>query len=522
MLALAHLKAERSRTRQDRPAILRIAFGFTPLVRSSGRGSSPCTFRSVPEFAPSTVADAAAVADAAVAFAGWLRFHRRIDRVPGVQASVLFRDEIVLSMACGHADLSTNTPLTPAHRFRIASHSKTFTATAVMQLVERRQLRLDDRLGDLLGELGDSPIASVTVRELLSHAGGLVRDGVDGDFWQLTTPFPDTASLLRLAGDADVKVLSPSDRFKYSNIGFALLGQVLEAVTGVPYGEHVRRSVIEPLGLVHTTPELQREHLAEHATGYSSLAYGDRRLPIDHVATGAMAAATGFSSTADDLVRYAAAHFDTDRRLLGGRSHRQMRHVERDAGNGTQYGLGFALAKVAGRQVVGHGGGFPGFITRTWFDPVDRLAVSVLTNAIDGPALAYATAALRFVELAGKATHDPAVGDMDLSRFCGRFATLWGVFDIVALGGRLHEIALAAPDPLPDAAVLTVVDADTLRVERAGGYASSGELYRFRWNDDGSVASLRCSSGTTARPLHIFAGAIFDRDRIGPGDIPGA
>ena len=90
--------------------------------------------------------------------------------------------------------------------------------------------------------------------------------------------------------------------------------------------------------------------------------------------------------------------------------------------------------------MLGHGGGFPGFITHTWFDPVDRLAVSVLTNAIDGAAQTAATLAVRLVGLAQEGLD----GAADANRpsptrpgYTGRFTTLWGSFDIVALGGRL-------------------------------------------------------------------------------------
>ena len=139
--------------------------------------------------------------------------------------------------------------------------------------------------------------------------------------------------------------------------------------------------------------------VADHATGYTSLAYAAERIPFDHVATGAMAAATGFSSTATDLVRWAAAHFQGDERILSDDAKRQMQRTEWTVEGAGEYGLGLEVGTVGGRRVVGHSGGFPGFITRTWWDPVDRIAVSVLTNAVDGPASVLAEGILRFVEL---------------------------------------------------------------------------------------------------------------------------
>src|SRR5205085_690518 len=103
--------------------------------------------------------------------------------------------DVLLSRAYGCANLEQRVPLTPRHIFRIASHSKTFTATAIMLLVQRGQLRLDDPVSDHVAWLE----APVTVRQLLNHVGGISRDGLDSDFWQLERPFPDAAELRPLA-----------------------------------------------------------------------------------------------------------------------------------------------------------------------------------------------------------------------------------------------------------------------------------------------------------------------------------
>ena len=456
--------------------------------------------------------DRPAVLDACAYVDTWLRFWVGFDRLPGVQASVLHDHDIVLATAHGHADLESATPLTTAHRFRIASHSKTFTATAVVQLAEQGRLRLDDTVGQWLDGL-QGPLAPVTLRELLAHAGGVVRDGWDGDHWQLVRPFPDATTLRRIAED-DAAVLPRNERFKYSNIGYSLLGAVIEAVTRRPFAEHARAALLDPLELRATSPEL--EAADDHATGYSALAYAAERIPFDHIATGAMAAATGFSSTASDLVRWAAAHFHGDDRLLSDDGKRQMQRTEWSVTGGGEYGLGFAIAKVGDRRVLGHGGGFPGFITRTWFDPLDRLAVSVLTNAIDGPALVLANGAVRLIDLAARNGDEPGAGPpgTDLSSYTGRFASVWGVVDVAALGGRLYALDPTLDDPVTTAQRLEVVDADTLRIADAPGYASPGERFVYDRADDGSVRAVRGGSGSTALPFETFAAAHARRDRI--------
>ena len=267
---------------------------------------------------------------------------------------------------------------------------------------------------------------------------------------------------------------------------------MLEQATGSAYGTHVTETLLDPLGLTATTPDIDPTSVGDHATGYTAFAYAEHRLPIGHVATGAMAPATGFSSTATDLVRWAAAHFLGDSRVLSDDAKRQMQRTEWPVeGAASWYGLGLAIAEPGGRRALGHGGGFPGFITQTWFDPVERVAVAVLTNAIDGPAEPLATAAMRTVDLACRPPEGHPTSDDVADRFCGRFANLWGVFDVVRLGDRLYLLDPTALDPLAEPHHLRVVDERTLLIARAPGYRSPGERLVYEWADDGSVRSLR-------------------------------
>jgi CubicO group peptidase (beta-lactamase class C family) len=381
-------------------------------------------------------------------------------------------------------------------------------------------LRLDDPLSRWLPHTLDTPLAAVTVRELLSHGGGVVRDGWDSDFWQLGAPFPDRDGLLAASVD-DPAVLPRNDRFKYSNVGYSLLGLVVEAAGRLPYHRFVVDNVLAPLGLHDTGPEWDPDRAGEYATGYSALGYADRRVPIDHVDTRAMAAATGFWSTASDTVRLAAGMWFGDRRLLGEESKRMMQRSEwLVEGAGGDYGLGLAIQDIGGRRVFGHGGGYPGHITRTWFDPADRVAVSVFTNAIDGPALTLASGFVRVLGLAqrgieGGANVAPlAPPRADLARFRGRYANLWGVFDIVDLAGRLYLVDPLAEDPTATIGHLAVVDDDTLLLVRSPtGYGSQGEPYRFARGADGTVLTVR-AGGSTSLPLDRFHAWIGTVDRI--------
>jgi hypothetical protein len=212
------------------------------------------------------------------------------------------------------------------------------------------------------------------------------------------------------------------------------------------------------------------------------------------------------------MVRYAAAHFLGDERLLSDDSKRLMHKTEWEVeGTGTSYGLGFAVATVGSRRLLGHGGGYPGHITRTHFDPVDRLAVSVLTNAIDGPAQAMADAAIALIDLAAKG---PGRAADDRSRFCGRFSTLWGTYDIVDLFGTLYQLTPGLADPTSAYSVLEVEDDTTLRITTTSGYGSRGEVLSYTFDADGAVQSVRGGSGSTAYPFEHYRALAAAADRV--------
>ncbi|MCY7374006.1 MAG: serine hydrolase, partial [Spirochaetaceae bacterium] len=274
--------------------------------------------------------------------------------------------------------------------------------------------------------------------------------------------------------------------------------------------EVVREQVIDRIGLTRTAPD-HDAGLGEYATGHSALAYADERVAVEHVATGAMAAATGFVSTAEELVRYAAAHLPRDDRLLGDDAKRLMQRTEwRVDGQGgvaeplAEYTLGLMVSHVGSRRLLGHGGGWPGHITRTMFDAETGIAVSVLTNAIDGPAEPLAAGLFHLLDLA--TDRDVPRSGQDLSRFTGRFANVWGVVDVAEVAGRLLWINPAQDDFWSAPVDLVVEGEDRLRLCGGNGYGSHGEPLEYTVAD-GRVVSIRGSSGMTWHPIEEVASA---------------
>ena len=157
----------------------------------------------------------------------WLEFQMRQSEMPGCVIAVAHKQKVVLERAFGHADALRHDRLTPRHRVRVASHSKSFTAAAIMRLREQGGLRLDDPVGRYVKGLHPA-IARATISHLLSHSAGIVRDGSDSGQWQDRRPFLDADELR--AALAAAPVIEANSRFKYSNHGFGLAGLVISMV----------------------------------------------------------------------------------------------------------------------------------------------------------------------------------------------------------------------------------------------------------------------------------------------------
>ncbi len=423
----------------------------------------------------------------------WIAHQRRITEMPGIAVAMAQGGKLVLDQAFGVANLGTGEALTPKHLFRVASHSKTFTAVGIMRLLEAGKLRLDDAAGQYVQGLHPE-VAKATIAQLLSHTAGIVRDGDDTGQWADRRPFLNEAELR--AALAEAPVIPANTRMKYSNHAFGLAGLVIAAVTGEDYNAWIAREVVKKAGLENTAPDAPVGPKVKTSRGHSSKwALGERLvIPADNC-THALASATGFLSTAGDLARfYATLDPAAPKSIISAASRREMVRQQwpvPDTAGDRHYGLGTIHGRVGDWEMYGHSGGFQGVKTQTATIPSQKLTVSVLTNAADGnPALL-----LEGVVHILRAFQKHGAPGKAVAGWGGRWWSLWDAIDLVPMGNTVFVAVPGQANPFADVSELEVTGADTAVIRKSGGFGSHGEAARLVRGRGGKVASVVYAGG---------------------------
>jgi CubicO group peptidase (beta-lactamase class C family) len=406
----------------------------------------------------------------------WLGFQLRQAQGAGVAVAVAHRGELVLEAGLGAADLATGEAMTPRHRFRIASHSKTFTAAGVMRLREAGRLSLDDAIGRHVEGLHPD-VAAATVGQLLSHSAGVTRDGSTGGQFTEDRAYASREEVLAdLAGGT---VIGANTRFKYSNHGFALLGMAIEAVTGEPYAAWIAREVVGSFGLAETTPDMPppgvpfaRGHTGRWPLGRRAVLPGEN--PCH-----AIGPAAGFVSTAADLVRFMSRLSpEAPDSPLSVASRREMARRQwrmPDMAVELWYGLGTIAGGTGAWTWLGHSGRFQGYVSRSCVLPEQELAVSVLVNTYDGIADLWSEGVMQVLR-AFRTRGTPAEA---VHGWRGRWWTIGGAVDLLPMGERVVMATPAISNPMIDLSEIEVTGPDEGRISLAPGFGSHGERVRL-------------------------------------------
>jgi len=307
---------------------------------------------------------------------GAVRESLEIGRPVGLSVAVAVNDEIVFAEGYGLAELEHEVPATADTPFRIGSITKQITAAAVCRLSEKGEIEID---ADMNEYVPDFPTQGkvVTVRHLLTHTSGIPSYTGLGPEWSRTKPLELThAELLGLVAGKPFE-FEPGTAYNYNNTGYYLLGVLIENVSGDGYGDHLKATIFEPLGMTRTRYDSNQDLIPGRAQGYELVSgeiVNDEPLGLSQPG-----AAGALVSTARDLVAWDIA-------LRGGKVVEQETYEEmtlpfmlEDASE-TGYGFGLGLAERNGQACVSHGGGINGFNSYLAHYPELGLTIAVISN----------------------------------------------------------------------------------------------------------------------------------------------
>jgi len=297
---------------------------------------------------------------------------------PAVSAGLVRDGALVWSTHVGSARLDPVAAPTDDTQYMIGSITKTFTAVLIMALRDAGRLSLEDRLDTFLPRTRHG---AITIRQMLAHASGLQREPV-GRIWE-NLDAPDHERLLRELEDAE-QVLPVHFAFHYSNLAFALLGQIVELLEARAWGDVVTERILAPLEMTMTGLAPDE---GGRAQGYQVHPHTGVATPEPRFDLKATAPLGGLWSTVADLGRYASFVADPIDEILAAGSLEEMCRplIMTDVQGWTRaYGLGYDLQRMGERVLAGHGGAMPGFLAGLRVGRQDRVGAVVFANSTAG------------------------------------------------------------------------------------------------------------------------------------------
>ena len=431
-------------------------------------------------------------------------------RLPGAAVGIVHGDALAWFAGVGFADIAEHRAPDVTTLYRVASITKTFTGTAIMQLRDEGLLHLDDPAVEHLPELasGVSPfgaLETVTIRRMLSHESGLQGDPPGTDWW---VPDYEGSAERNLARAGEITTtIPPNTQQKYSNLAYQLLGEIVARRSGVPYPEYVRTRILEPLGMNGSGFESLPEDLSERcAIGYAARFLSDVLEPASIPPS--VWAEGGLWSSVEDLARWLSFQLKEDggsregAQILAGDSLKEM-HKARYLGDDAwteAFGISWYAVRKGEVIWVQHSGGLHGFTSNICFDPKEQVGAIVLLNGIgDASELSVGLAAI--ARDAGREAAPPIEPPAAMPI---AYRDLLGLYvdEEQAMIARVEwrDGALQIVDPDEESwrpTLLPTEDPDVFVI--APGVRESGERVTFARRGDGRVASMFLAVATMLR-----------------------
>jgi CubicO group peptidase (beta-lactamase class C family)/D-alanyl-D-alanine dipeptidase len=372
--------------------------------------------------------------------------------LPALSIAIIDDQQIVWAEGFGMADPKSKIPATADTVYRIGSVSKLFTDIAIMQLVERGELNLDAPVTDYLPDFHPrNPFGTpITLRQLMSHRSGLLREPPVGNYFE--TSQPTLAATVQSLNNTEL-VFPPNTHTKYSNAAIAMVGYVLETRSHEPFAKYLKSSVLDPMGVRHSSFEPEPAIIANLAKGemwtYDSLNFQAPTFQLG------MAPAGSMYSTVNDLGHFVSvllAQGKTENgAILKPATLDQMWSPQFPNPGGRVFGLGFIVRSLDGHRLVGHGGAIYGFATTVDLLPEDKVGVVLVAtkDAVNAVTERIGQESLRLVlaHRAGKPLELPPATSpvpQELGRkLAGRYGTGDEALDLTYLDGHLSMLKVS-------------------------------------------------------------------------------
>jgi CubicO group peptidase (beta-lactamase class C family) len=433
----------------------------------------------------------------------WIESQLAYDQIPGISMGIVYDQNLIWSKGFGVTDLEKNTPAAPNTIYSICSISKLFTSIAVMQLRDKKLLRLDDPVSKHLPWFKieqlypDGP--PITIEALLTHSSGLPRES-DFTYWNYPDyQFPTREEMIEKLKYQ--KTLYPADEhYQYSNLGLTLAGEIVLQVSGKNYEEYIEENIIQPLGLTDTRTCLPEElYGGRLATGYSATTREGRRIKQPFFRCNAITPAAGFSSTVEDLARFAEWQLRLLEKggteILSANTLREMQRVHwLEPDWKTTRGLGFGVYRKGDINFVGHMGSCPGYGTALMIHPKTKIATIFMANALNVGTEHFSQTTYKIISPSIEAAlNSPGSGKeskADFDKYIGTYTfDPWGgEAAIIHWEGGLAMVDLPSSNPLESLSKLKYIEGDTFKRIRDDG--ELGEEIIFIFDESGKVKSF--------------------------------
>jgi CubicO group peptidase (beta-lactamase class C family) len=435
----------------------------------------------------------------------WLVAQKDYEKLPGITAIIVEDQHVLWKGGFGLSNMEKGIKANPSTIFSICSISKLFTSIAVMRLYEEGKLRLDDQVSDILPfyDLNQKYENSgpITIRTLLTHSSGLPREAAYPYWTGPDFPFPTRDQVI--SGLEEQETLYPSSTyFQYSNLGLTLLGEIIEEVSGQSFDEYITHNILEPLGLINTRTELPEFLYGDQlSVGYSSVKRSGDRDKVNFFQANGIKAAAGFSSTVEDLAKFASWQFrlldTTGGEVIKPSTLKYMHNVHWiDPDWKTTWGLGFKVKKGKNDKIeVGHGGSCPGYRSGISIYPEDKRAYVVMINASGTNPQKYIDGIIDIMseleDTESKNNSEETFKDFDFKEYIGYYSGQPWVSEVYVAEwqGRLVLLTLPTDNPKESMTFFKPVSKDTFqRIREDEGL---GERLQFERDANGQVSSFK-------------------------------